>query len=599
MSGRIPQSFIDDLMTRVDIVEVIDARVPLKKAGREYTARCPFHDEKTPSFTVSPSKQFYHCFGCGAHGTAIGFLMDYEHMEFPEAVEDLARGVGMQVPREAGSPAAARVEKSGPDLYAVIDSADRWFRAQLRRHPAAGRAVDYLKQRGLSGEIAAEFGIGFAPPGFDNLLGTVDGEDERAALVSAGLAVRKDNGGLYDRFRDRVMFPIRDRRGRTIAFGGRVLEGGSNTGKGAGPKYLNSPETPLFHKGRELYGLYEARKALRDIPRLLVVEGYMDVISLAQYGIRYAVATLGTATTPEHLERLFRVSPEVVFCFDGDRAGRDAAWRALENALPVVREGRQIRFMFLPQGDDPDTRVRAIGAAAFEAEIVKARAFSEFLFERLLESADTASIDGRARLVELARPLLRRLSPGVYRQMMVARLAELARLETSQAEAALGGAPSAPPAPRRRVAAPPRGSRQPPSLVRRAIVLLLQEPRLATRVQQSERYAGLDLPGIPLFMEVLELLHQRPHLGSGALLEHWRGTEHGQHLSQLARQERLISEEQDLAVEFDGLLARLDQYARQCRYDELLQQLESRGLSDAEREEFRQLQRRVQAHSAS
>lgn len=589
MAGRIPQSFIDELMTRVDIVEVIDARVPLKKAGREYTARCPFHEEKSPSFTVSPAKQFFHCFGCGAHGTAIGFLMDYEHLEFPEAVEELARGVGMEVEREGGvGPRPPQEDRSA--LYDVLARADRFFREQLRRHPQARRAVDYLKRRGLSGAIAAEFGIGFAPPGWNNLLQALgDTDAAKEALVTAGLVIRKDNGRLHDRFRDRIMFPIRDRRGRTIAFGGRVLGDES-------PKYLNSPETPLFHKGRELYGLYEARKALRDIGRLIVVEGYMDAVALAQFGIRYAVATLGTATTHEHLERLFRVTPEVVFCFDGDRAGREAAWRAVETALPVIREGRQIGFVFLPEGADPDSHVRAVGAARFEGEIEKAIPFSEFLFESLTRTADTASIDGRARLVERARPLLSKLSPGVYRQMMVERLAQLARIDAAQIAGTLLGSAEAPaPSPPRRPANPrPRAEgRHPPSLVRRAISLLLQQPGLAAGVKNPRAYADLDLPGIALLTELLALLKDKPHLGSGALLEHWRGTDHGRHLALLARQERLIRDDEDLEAEFQGLFERLDQYADDRRYDRLLARLESGGLSSEELEEFRQLQRRT------
>lgn len=589
MPGRIPQSFIDELMTRVDIVEVIDARVPLKKAGREYTARCPFHEEKSPSFTVSPTKQFFHCFGCGAHGTAIGFLMDYEHLEFPEAVEELAHGVGMEVEREGGDAAVRVPQEDRSALYEITARADRFFRQQLRRHADAGRAVEYLKGRGLSGEIAVEFGIGFAPPGWDNLLRAVgDSEPAREALVAAGLAIRKDNGQLYDRFRDRIMFPIRDRRGRTIAFGGRVLGDES-------PKYLNSPETPLFHKGRELYGLFEARKALRDIERLIVVEGYMDTVALAQFGIRYAVATLGTATTPDHLERLFRVAPEVVFCFDGDRAGREAAWRAVETALPVVREGRQIGFMFLPDGADPDSHVRAIGRESFEQEIKRAIPFSEFLFESLSRAADTGSIDGRARLVERARPLLAKLSPGVYRQMMTERLAQLAQIDAGQIQTALGhaGAPASA-GPRRSPARRPKAEgRHPPSLVRRAISLLLQEPGLAAGVENSSGYRDLDLPGIALLTELLELLKDKPHLGSGALLEHWRNTEHGRHLSLLARQERLIREDHDLEAEFQGLLKRLDQYADDRRYGRLLERLESGGLSSEELQEFRQLQRRA------
>ncbi|HKJ77760.1 MAG TPA: DNA primase, partial [Gammaproteobacteria bacterium] len=359
MAGRIPQSFIDDLLSRVDIVEVIDARVPLKKAGRDYAACCPFHDEKTPSFTVSPTKQFFHCFGCGAHGTALGFLMEYDHMGFVEAVEELAAKQGLEIPYEGGAPAAGPGRDLKP-LYDLLGQADRYFRHQLRNHPAAAKAVDYLKGRGVSGEVAAAFGLGYAPPGWDGLLQAL-GRDDGALkrLVEVGLLIeREEDRRRYDRFRDRVIFPIRDPRGRTVGFGGRVL--GDDK-----PKYLNSPESEVFHKGRELYGLYEAQQAVRRPERLLVVEGYMDVVALAQHGIANAVATLGTAATADHLQRLFRVTGEVVFCFDGDEAGGKAAWRALENAMPQMRDGRQVRFMFLPQGEDPDSLVRAIGGEAF------------------------------------------------------------------------------------------------------------------------------------------------------------------------------------------------------------------------------------------
>jgi DNA primase len=379
-------------MGRTDIVEVINARVPLKKAGREYKACCPFHGEKTPSFTVSPNKQFYHCFGCGAHGTALGFLMDFEHLSFPEAVEELASLAGLEVPREQSPEGERRI-----DLYGLLDAVAGFYRDELKRHAPA---VDYLKARGISGTTAATFGLGWAPEAWDAVLKRFGRDEETIRrLATAGLLIERDGGGHYDRFRGRVMFPIRDARGRVIAFGGRVL------GKDE-PKYLNSPETPLFHKGRELYGLYEARQALRHIDRLLVVEGYMDVVGLREAGIPWAVATLGTATTPEHLERLFRVTEEVVFCFDGDRAGRQAAWRALENTLPTLGEGRQVRFLFLPEGEDPDSLVRTEGAEAFTARLARALPLSDYLHDELAARVDMDSMDGRARLAELAKPLV-------------------------------------------------------------------------------------------------------------------------------------------------------------------------------------------------
>jgi DNA primase len=574
MSGRIPQHFIDELLNRVDIVEVIDSRVPLKKAGREYQACCPFHNEKTPSFTVSPTKQFYHCFGCGAHGSAIGFLMEYEHMDFVEAVEELARAAGVEVPREQGAAPPPR-----DDTQALVELSERaaeYYQRQLREHPQAQRAVDYLRGRGLTGQIAAEFELGYAPPGWSHLEAALGGTPQvRKQLETLGLTLKRDDGGAYDRFRDRIMFPIRDRRGRVIGFGGRVL--GDEK-----PKYLNSPETPLFHKGRELYGLYEARKRQRSLERLLVVEGYMDVVALSQFGIGYAVATLGTATTQEHLERLYRVVPEVVFCFDGDRAGRQAAWRALENALPVLREGRQARFLFLPEGEDPDSLVRKEGKEGFEARIADSIPFSEFFFEGLSRRVDMGSMDGRARLVELARPFLSKLPEGVFRKMMVQRLSEIAQLDVSRLpELGAAGGPAPPPK-------PPRGREPGVTPVRWAITLLVHRPDIAQEVATPSWLAESDLPGATLLMELLDFCRARPHLTTGGVLEHWRDSEHAPHLAKLARK-RLDVPETGMNVEFRDSLQRLRQQQREARTERLLQESRARPLSDAEKMELRQL----------
>ena len=363
MAGRIPQAFLDDLLDRVDIVEVIDRRVKLKKSGKNYSACCPFHEERTPSFSVNPDKQFYYCFGCGAGGNALTFLMEYENLEFPQAVENLASNAGMTIPREPSSSGhnAAQQEASTKPLYALMERVSSFYQQQLRNHPQAHGAINYLKARGLSGEIAKQFSLGFAPPGWDSLHSGLGGGNElRELLIKTGMLVKNENGKVYDRFRDRVVFPIHDRRGRVIAFGGRVL--GDDK-----PKYLNSPETEIFHKGRELYGLYQARQNTRKLDRILVVEGYMDVIALAQHGIAYATATLGTATSNTHLERVYRLCPEVIFCFDGDEAGRKAAARALEAALPCMEDGRQAKFLFLPEGQDPDDVVRGGGQDHFEA----------------------------------------------------------------------------------------------------------------------------------------------------------------------------------------------------------------------------------------
>ncbi|MFN2338617.1 MAG: DNA primase [Gammaproteobacteria bacterium] len=580
MSGRIPQSFIDDLLARVDIVEVIDGRVPLKKAGRDYTACCPFHSEKTPSFSVSQTKQFYHCFGCGAHGSAIGFLMDFEHLEFVEAIEELARGLGLEVPREDGG--AARPADDSRRLFTLLEQADHYFRRQLREHPQAHKAVTYLKQRGLSGEIAARFGIGYAPPGWENLEAELGREHEtRQDLLLLGLTLTRDDGSPYDRFRDRVMFPIRDRRGRVIGFGGRVL--GDDK-----PKYLNSPESPVFHKGQELYGLFEARKAERKLERLLVVEGYMDVAALAQFGIGYAVATLGTSTTREHLDRLFRTVPEVVFSFDGDRAGREAAWRALENTLPVLQDGRQVRFLFLPEGEDPDSQVRKEGREAFERRVREATPLSEYLFEQLTGQVDMASLDGRARLVDLARPLLRQLREGAFRQLLIQRLGELAGMPGSSLAALLRGDTPPPAAAPERPVPRPRASSGGPSLVRHAICLLLHHPALGQAVQVPEGLADDHSPGMDLLRELLEITRERPHLTTGALLEHWRDREQGRHLHKLAAT-RLQVPEAGMAQELEGALARLTQQHRERELERLLGEAHLRALTADEKVMLEQL----------
>lgn len=423
MAGRIPQSFIDDLLDRVDIVEVVSSRLNLRKSGKNYSACCPFHDEKTPSFTVSPDKQFYYCFGCGAGGNSIGFIMDYERTGFIEAVDSLAKLAGVEVPREA--TINQEVRRKRDDLYSLMEKASNYYRQQLRQHQDAKKAVDYLKQRGLSGEIARNFAIGYAPPGWENLLHALGTEPEtQKQLLQAGMLIENpDKPSVYDRFRHRIMFPIRDVRGRTVAFGGRVLDDSK-------PKYLNSPETPIFHKSRELYGLFEANKALRDIPNLLVVEGYMDVVALAQFGVHNAVATLGTAATQPHLEKLFRYTSEVVFCFDGDQAGRTAASRALETALPVMVDGRSARFLFLPEGEDPDSLVRKIGPAAFLELVNKATNLSDFLFQSCSENLDLSSLDDKARLSKQAAPLINRLPKGVFREMMLKQLSKITELDT-------------------------------------------------------------------------------------------------------------------------------------------------------------------------
>ncbi|MFV8835141.1 DNA primase [Aquisalimonas sp. APHAB1-3] len=576
MAG-IPDQFIDDLLARVDIVELISSRLAMKKAGANYHALCPFHSEKTPSFTVSPTKQFYHCFGCGAHGTAIRFLMEYDRMSFPEAVETLARQVGMELPREART---APNPEATP-LYDLLDRAAQAYRNWLRRHADKDRAVEYLRRRGLSGDVAARYGIGFAPAGWDNLLRELGNERE---LVRAGLAIRKEEtGSVYDRFRDRIMFPIRDRRGRTVGFGGRVLDHGE-------PKYLNSPETPVFHKGRELYGLHECLQAQRYPDHMLVVEGYMDVVALAQQGLPNAVATLGTATTTDQVERLFRTTRNVVFCFDGDEAGRQAAWRALENTLPAMRDDRQARFLFLPEGEDPDSLVRQLGADGFRAQVEDALSLSQFLLKELGRDADVQTVDGRARLLERAAATVRRVPPGVFRDLLIDEVARHARVDRTHMERAVAGDGATQPAAESRR---PARSAQPQrrTSIRVAVALLLQHPELAARGGEPERFRDLQQPGAALLGQLLELLQEQPHLTAGAILERFRDHAHEEALAKLAAWDHLVPED-GVEAEFRGAMARLDALLDEQRLQYLNQQAESGRMTEDEQAEWLDLLRR-------
>jgi DNA primase len=579
VAGLIPKSFIDDLLLRVDIVDVIDTHVPLKKAGKDFKACCPFHDEKTPSFTVSSAKQFYHCFGCGAHGTAIGFLMEYEHLSFPEAVEVLAARAGLTVPHEAGVVSGGPRNDSG--LLEILQDAMQFYRRQWHEHPQARQAVDYLKGRGITGEIAASFALGYAPEGWDNLTRALGRDDaRREQLVQAGLAVKKEQGGYYDRFRSRIIFPIHDYRGRVVGFGGRAI--GHDE-----PKYLNSPETPLFHKGRELYGLYRAREEIKRTERVLVVEGYMDVVALAQFGIEYAVATLGTATTRDHLERVFRYAPEIVFCFDGDAAGRTAARRALEQALPVLYEGRQIGFLFLPEGEDPDSLVRKEGRGTFEERVQQATPLPDFLFQGLIQQVDTARLDGRARLVELARPLVSKLSRGVFRQMMLDRLAALSQMNPEKLSTLIDSRP-VPESPARGRKGMSGAPKEPPSAMRLAIALLVQYPELAAKAPVSVFFGDSNQPGAALLGAVLELLRSRPELKTGGVIEHFRDTEHQAALEKLAVWHHPVLE-QDVASEFQGVLEQLRRAASRDQAERLLQKQRTHGLDTAEKAELARL----------
>ncbi|MBS0367452.1 MAG: DNA primase [Proteobacteria bacterium] len=595
--ARIPQQFLDELIARADIVEVIGSRVQLKKAGREYKACCPFHDEKTPSFWVSPDKQFFHCFGCGKHGTALGFLMEHDHLPFPEAVEELAQRIGLEVPRDAGGDSGAR--RADESLYALMEKVAEHFRVTLAAEP---RARAYVQGRALTEATVAQFGIGYAANSWNDLLRRFGGSDSgRRLLTDAGLIVERERGAshggerYYDRFRDRIMFPIRDARGRVIAFGGRIIDAGE-------PKYLNSPETLLFHKGRELYGLYETRRARRQLTRLLVVEGYMDAVRLHQAGIDYAVATLGTATTAEHLRRMFRVVPEVVFAFDGDRAGRAAAWRALQQALPEAREGRQLRFLFLPDGHDPDSLVGEEGAEAFTARLQQALPLSEYLVRELSEQSDLQHADGRARFAANAQPLFARLPAGVFRELLLGRLAQVVglppqRLEqlwdaressgstAGAAEEGRGAAPKARPGPpARRSTSGGRGG-----LVRQAIVRLLHHPVIAAEVTASER-RGLDdstEAGVALLRELLDSLRERPAQIPAQVIERWAGREEQESLRKLLAREEVIPDAGGAAAELRAALVKLAHEALSTRLDAL--QARADQLNQDELKEFQSL----------
>jgi len=596
--GLIPQSFIDELIARADIVEVIGLRVPLKKAGREYKACCPFHGEKTPSFWVSPDKQFYHCFGCGAHGTVLRFLMEHDRMSFPEAVEDLAQRLGLEVPHEGGTnPQARRAEDSLYDLMARVAS---FYTETLTRD---AKARQYLERRGLERATIEHFGIGYAPNSWNEVLRRFGGTDaERRTLAELGLIIERERGQIregehyYDRFRDRIMFPIRDVRGRVIAFGGRIIEQGE-------PKYLNSPETPLFHKGRELYGLYETRRARSNLKRLLIVEGYMDAVRLHQAGIVYAVATLGTATTPEHLKRMFRLVNEVVFAFDGDKAGRAAAWRALQHALPEAREGREIRFLFLPEGHDPDTLVGEEGREAFEKRIeTTTLPLSEYLVRELSEQADLTHADGRARFAELARPLIGKLSEGVYRELLLTRIAgvigigaqrlqELWNAGTTPSRATPTEAFEAAPTTRTKEYNRSRTSAGRGSLVRQAVVRLVRFPTIAQQVSREERAAldSCEEPGIELLRELLDELRERPVQIPAQVIQRWADKPEGEVLQKLLQREEIMTDEAGAAGELRGALVKLAATVGARRLEALEEKSRRMRLEPEELKEFQEL----------
>ncbi len=567
MSGLIPDSFIEELLARSDIVELIERRVPLKRVGSEFQACCPFHSEKTPSFTVSPKKQFYHCFGCGAHGSVIGFLMQHEGLEFLDAVEDLARAAGLQVPT-SGSPQA----RPDTGLYDTLAACSKFYVDQLKNNP---EAIEYLKGRGLSGEVSRDFDIGYAPAGWDALIKHLGTDENKLDQLKQTGMLSEGKSGFYDKFRERIMFPIHDRRGRVIAFGGRALSDD-------GPKYLNSPETALYHKSRELYGLYLARRRSSRLDSIIVVEGYMDVVALAQFGFKNVVATSGTATTTIQVEILFRAADTLVYCFDGDKAGRKAAWRAMEATLPKLREGLQAKFLFLPDGEDPDSMVRKHGEHVFAQQIEDASPLSEFFFNHFTDETDISSLDGRARLVQKAQPFIETMPEGVFRDMMVAKLETLAQHRLQHYQASL---------PTRITGTTERGKPvQKRTAMRTAMAHLVQNPSLAGRLENTEEFIGPgneDIQGVEFFRELVDFCSKRPNITTAQLVELWHEHPALPHMQKLAVW-HLPGDEESQAQELIDATNRI-----RLSWIELLLSRVTNIIE--QREEYRALQQRQQA----
>ncbi len=575
-SGLIPREFIDDLLVRADVVEVINARVPLKKKGREYTACCPFHNEKTPSFTVVPNKQFYHCFGCGASGSAITFLMEYEHLDFVEAIESIADSMGITVPREAGGKAPnPEQQQRVKDIFTLLEDANDFYQVQLK---GSEKAINYLKGRELSGEISQRFNVGYSPEGWDNLLKSFSKNYSEQQLVDSGLLIKKDDGKTYDRYRDRIMFPIKNRKGQVIGFGGRVL--GDDL-----PKYINSPETSVFHKGSELYGFYEARLNTQKLERIVVVEGYMDVIALAQFGVSYAVATLGTATTQDHITQLFRAVPEIVFCFDGDRAGRKAAWRALENAIPVIQDSKEIKFLFLPDGEDPDTQIRKIGKEAFEASFDKAQSLTSYFTENLHERFNITSDEGKARFLGEASTLLKKMPDTLIKDQLLKRLSKETNIdvETLSKRNLVADADSLT-YQQRPSRVSNREVRQTP--VRYAICLLLNKPELVQFVENFEQIALSELSGSNLLTTLIEAIQENPQLNAIALLERWRNTELEAPLTHLMTWQPESDDEEVLRCELQDCIRQIRKRATEIKLEKMIHKERTVGLNRQEMKEY-------------
>jgi len=568
MAGMIPRSFIDDLLVRVDIIDLIDSYVPLKKSGSSHVACCPFHTEKTPSFAVTRSKQLYHCFGCGVGGNAISFLIDYNHLNFVEAVEELADFMGLDVPKETNTHHTTQKQDNSGDILQTLTLANQFYIAQLREHSIAQAAIDYLKKRGINGKIAQQYQIGFAPDSWDN----ISQQFTAKQVVDAGLASEKQNKSAYDRFRGRIMFPIRDRRGRVIAFGGRVLDDSQ-------PKYLNSPETSVFHKGREVYGLYEVLKCNPKPKQIVIVEGYLDVIALAQFGINYGVATLGTAISQAHLELLFRFSPHIIFCFDGDKAGREASWRGVLSALPSLKDGRQIKIMQLDSGVDPDDFIRQQGCEQFEQAITDAQSLSEFFFERLSLGLDLEHMEGRASLVNKAEGYLKTLPDGIFKNLMVERLQNLTNIQ---------GLTISPQTSDKHVAAKRKQKLADSNLspVRRAISLLLQNPKLVADINEKNiNWSQLKLAGADLLQRLVEIINQHPDINLPRLIEYFRGEQEERYINIMMNHDFPLSGAA-LTADFIGAIERLQQQGKENCLNELIAKEKASGLDASEQQQL-------------
>ena len=580
MSGLIPQHFINDLIARIDIVEVIGKRIEIKKAGKEFKAICPFHDDSNPSLTISSAKGFYHCFSCGAHGTALGFLMDYEHLGFVEAIESLSSDLGIDIPYEKNS----KPPKRNNDLFVFMDKIQEHYQNNLKNNK---KAIDYLKKRGINGKTAKRFNIGYAPHGWQNILDYFgQSNSEIKQLLSLGLIIKKDNNEHYDRFRNRIIFPIRDNRGRFIGFGGRILNQDQ-------PKYLNSPETPLFHKGKELYGLYECQQAIRNIKKIVVVEGYMDVIGLAQHGVNYAVASMGTATTADHFTRLFRLTDFICFCFDGDQAGLDAAWRALENALPHIREGRQIKFVFLPNGEDPDSYIRNNSAADFEKQLKAGADLSDFLIDKIAQNIDIKSIDGKARLAEKAKPLISQIPKGIFKELIIEKLSEFIGLSPKKLKILITQN-----AKRNSIKfrnnkvtynkTAQKKNKESPSIIKKAITLVLNYPEIVKNIDDFSTN-DQNKPGTEILKKLIDTIKEEPKINTAGLIERWRDDKEGKYLGQLAITELPENTEFDALTELKNCFLLLEKIYYKERINILIDKQSKNELSAKEKNELGKL----------